>query len=459
MTDSSFKGLGLGQAWIDNLDHLGYVEMTPIQARALPLLLEGTDVIAQANTGTGKTAAFGLALLAKISPASRRPGALVLCPTRELARQVADEIRRLAWALPNTNVVTVCGGERIRHQQAAIANGVDVVVGTPGRVLDHLLRETLDLSRVSTVVLDEADRMLDMGFIEDVAKIVDATPATRQTVLMSATMTDAVREIGERYQTDATFVSVIDEEAQPDIVQLVYDVGSLTRIGALERVLGHHRPSSALIFCNERVTCDEVVAALRAGGHSVETIHGGLEQRERDDVLVLFSNGSVRLMVATDVAARGIDIAELDAVINYELPYETNSYVHRIGRTGRAGEQGVAISLIDQRDRGRLGRYDRSLPLVERQNADSLPERFAPPEAAAMQTVVIQGGRKEKLRPGDIVGALTGEIGIPNASIGVIAVREKVTFVAIAHEHAAKARHGIKNGQIKGRNFNAFLLR
>ena len=459
MTESSFKSLGLTQVWLDNLDQLGYVEMTPIQARALPILLAGDDVMAQASTGTGKTAAFGLALLAGVTPGSQVPRALVLCPTRELARQVADEIRRLARALPNTSVVSVCGGERIRHQIAALTNGVDVVVGTPGRILDHVERETLDLSQVSTVVLDEADRMLEMGFIDDVARIVESTPAARQTVLMSATMTDDVREVSARFQTDATFICVIDDEVQPAITQLVYDIGELDRLEALQRVLGHHRFGSAVIFCNERASCDAVVAALVESGHSAETIHGGLEQRDRDDVLVLFSNKSLRLLVATNVAARGIDIEELDAVINYELPYETNSYVHRIGRTARAGEEGVAISLVDKRERGRLGRYDAELASVPRQPASALPAEFDAPAPAEMRTVVIQGGRKDKLRPGDIVGALTGDAGLPNDAIGLITVRDRVAFVAIKQPHAAAALHAIKHGQVKGRSFNAFFLR
>ena len=451
--------LWLGPAWLECLNSLGYTEMTPIQAQALPVMLAGGDVMGQASTGTGKTAAFGLALLAGVEPASQLPRALVLCPTRELARQVSVEIRRLAWALPNTNVVTVCGGESIRHQIAAIENGVDVVVGTPGRVLDLLERETLDLSRVATVVLDEADRMLDMGFIEDVATIVAATPGARQTIMMSATMTPAVREVSERFQSEATFISVVSEETEPAITQLVYAIEGLGRLEAMERILGHHRPASAVIFCNERATCDEVVTALRASGHSAETIHGGLEQRERDDVLVRFSNGSLRLMVATDVAARGIDVEELDVVINYELPYEVNSYVHRIGRTGRAGQEGLAITLADSRDLGRRARFDEELARLKPLSAAALPAKFAAPQPAERMTVVIQGGRKDKLRPGDIVGALTGELGVPNDAIGRIIIHDRVAFVAVSLAHARAAVNGIKQGRIKRRNFNAFLMR
>lgn len=457
MTTESFRTLGLAQPWLENLDNLGYETMTPIQQEALPALLAGRDLIGHASTGTGKTAAFGLALLQKVTPASQLPSALVLCPTRELAAQVAEEIRRLAWALPNTNVVTVCGGEVIRHQLQAIANGVDVIVGTPGRVLDHISRGTLDLSKVATLVLDEADRMLEMGFIDDVAKIIKETPEGRQTVMMSATIDSAVREVSRRFQRDAELVSVVAEEPEPDITQLVYDVGPLTRIDALQRVLSHHKPDSAVIFCNERATCDEVVSALRRAGHSAQTIHGGLEQRDRDDVLVMFSNGSLRLMVATNVAARGIDIAALDAVINYELPFEANAYVHRIGRTGRAGEEGLAISLVDSSERGRLGRYDEDLAWEDRRSVEELPEPVEP-TPASKRTIVIQGGRKEKLRPGDIVGAFTGDFGISGDAIGDITIKDKVAFVAIDAGLATEAIRAIETGTIKGRNFNAFLL-
>ncbi|WP_222615420.1 ATP-dependent RNA helicase DbpA [Persicimonas caeni] len=464
MTTNEFATLGLTQAWTDNLDHLDYTEMTPIQAAALPLLLESKDVIGHAYTGTGKTAAFGLALLQKITPASELPGALVLCPTRELAGQVATELRRLAWALPNTNVVTVCGGKPFHRQQHALEHGVDVVVGTPGRVLDHIRRETIDLSNVSTVVLDEADRMLDMGFIDDVAQILENTPSnrgdnSRQTVLMSATITDDVREVSERFQNDAAIVSVVDEEEAPDITQIVYDLGDMERIEALRRVLGHHRPDSAVIFCNERATCNDVVLALRNEGHSAQTMHGGLEQRDRDDVLLMFSNGSLRYLVATNVAARGIDIDALDAVINYELPDEINTYTHRIGRTGRAGDEGQAINLIDGNERGRLRDYDEELAKVDPTPITNLSSDYKAPESAPMRTIAIQAGRKDKLRPGDIVGALTGDVGMPGDAIGLITVRDRIAFVAVERHYAQKAFQGLKHGKIKGRSFGVFLVR
>lgn len=459
MTSKTFRTLDLGDAWIENLDNLGYTEMTPIQAKALPLLLDGRDVLGHASTGTGKTAAFGLALLRKITPESDLPGGLVICPTRELADQVADEIRRLAWALPNTNVTTVCGGKSLGRQKRSLSHGVDVVVGTPGRLLDHVRRETIDLSAVETLVLDEADRLLEMGFLDDVADIIDATPEERQTIMVSATVPDEVHEVSERFQRDSVLVSVVEEEPAPDIDQNLYDIGELDRIAALERVLGHERPDSAIIFCNERATCNRVVNALRDAGHSAQTMHGGLDQRDRDGVLEMFGNGSLRLLVATNVAARGIDIEQLDAVINFELPRDPNSYRHRIGRTGRAGAEGVAISLIDGDEKRRLAEYDESLATVDPVSVEELEVSDEPPRPAEMKTIAIKAGRRDKLRPGDIVGALTGDIGIPNETIGLITIRRNISFVAVERHVAQAALDGIEREQVKGRDLGAFFLR
>jgi ATP-independent RNA helicase DbpA len=458
MTTTSFRTLDLPASWLENLDDLGYTEMTPIQARALPALLARRDVMGRAATGTGKTVAFGLALLAKIEPGGEVPGALVLCPTRELAEQVASELRRLARPLHNTQVLSVCGGRPFHRQKISLEHGVDVVVGTPGRVLAHLRRETLDLSAVDTLVLDEADRMLDMGFLDDVAAIIDATPDARQTALVTATMTDEVRAVGERFQDDALLVSVADAEMSPDITQIVYDIGSLDRLHALERVLAHHRPDSALVFCNERATCNEVVVALRDAGHCAQTMHGGLAQRDRDGVLEMFGNGSLRILVATNVAARGIDLDAVEAVVNYELPHNPTSFVHRIGRTGRAGGRGLAITLVDADARRRLADYDDALAATTPTPVEDLSVSGRPPEPAAMRTLAIRGGRRDKLSAGDIVGALTGDIGLPGDAIGLITIRERIAFVAVERDLAARALEGVRREPIKGRSFGAFRL-
>lgn len=457
-SDKTFRTLNLGPEWVENLDQLGYEKMTAIQAEALPMMLEGADVLGHASTGTGKTAAFGLALLRNIKPGSARPGALVLCPTRELAAQVTDNLRALARPLANTNIVTLCGGHPFSRQRESLGHGVDVVVGTPGRVLDHLRRETLDLSELSTLVLDEADRMLDMGFVHDVSEVADFAPASRQTLFFSATLTDAVRELSEEFQNDAKFVSVVSQEDAPEITQFLYHIAGVERIDALERVLARHKPESAIIFCNQRDTCDEVVHELEAAGHSARALHGGLEQRERDDMLLMFSNKSVRLLVATNVAARGLDVDEVDAVINYELPRDTKAFVHRIGRTARAGGEGLAISIIGHKDQKKIVELDEYFNGVEITRAGDLPDRFPDPKPADMMTIAIQGGRKDKLRPGDIVGALTGDMGFDGGTIGLISVRDRITFVAMHHAVAEKALARINRGKIKAKTFRAFML-
>jgi ATP-dependent RNA helicase DbpA len=458
VTNRSFAQLGFSSAWLDNLDQLGFVEMTAIQAEALPILLEGRDVIGLASTGTGKTAAFGLALLSRITPASTHPGALVLCPTRELAAQIADEIRRLARPLANTNVVVLTGGTSFGRQRASMEKGVDVIVGTPGRVLDHMGRRTVDLSRVKTLVLDEADRMLDMGFVDDVRTIVEATPTDRQTLLFSATTNEDVLALSEQLQKEAAFVSVTDEDAAPNIAQILCDIGGMERLDALRRVLAFHRPDSAVIFCNERETVNTVAGRLREVGYAVAALHGGMEQQDRDDVLLMFANGSLRFLVATNVAARGIDIEGLDAVINYELPRDLKEFVHRVGRTGRAGEFGLAISLISSRDERKVDRIEDLLGDAQLQQADRLPDLEEAPLPAPMKTLVIQGGRKDKIRPGDIVGALTGELGVDNAAIGRITIGDYASHVAIERHVAELALKRINTGRIKGRSLKARYL-
>lgn len=457
MTDLAFSTLPLAQPWLDNLAQLDYREMTPIQALALPAMLGGQDLLGQAGTGTGKTAAFGLALLARITPRSGQPGALVLCPTRELAAQVADEIRRLARPLAHTKVLTLSGGSSIQRERASLEHGVDVVVGTPGRVQDHLARGRLDLSAIKTLVLDEADRMLEMGFIEAVSAIARATPPERQTLLFSATFPDAVRGLSATFQRDAIHVAAPADDTASRVTLVIYDVGNSDRTTALTRVLGHHRPESAVIFCNHRETCDVVADALTTAGFAAVALHGGMDQHDRNTVLLLLRNGSLRLLVATDVAARGLDIDELGAVINYDLPREDDVFVHRIGRTARAGHDGLAITLVGPADRRALEDL-RSGPLadvplspVPAPGADRAP----PP---AMITIAIQGGRHDRLRPGDIVGALTTDVGIAATEIGQISVMDRISFVALAAAVGPRALTGLNQGRIKKKRFRAYLV-
>jgi ATP-independent RNA helicase DbpA len=462
MADRSFSTLPLTPPWLDNLARLQYREMTPIQALALPAMLDSRDVLGQASTGTGKTAAFGLALLARITPRDRgggeRPGALVLCPTRELAAQVAEELRRLARPLPHTRVLTLSGGSSIQRERASLEHGVDVVVGTPGRVLDHLARNRLDLTAIKTVVLDEADRMLEMGFLEPVTAILEATPADRQTLLFSATFPDAVRTLSATFQREALHVVAPADDTTARVTQLAYDLGDLDRTIALSRILAHHRPESAVIFCNHRETCDVVAGALTAAGLAAFALHGGMDQHDRNTVLLLLRNNSLRVLVATDVAARGLDIDELGAVVNYDLPREPDVFVHRIGRTARAGHAGIAISLVGSTDRRTWDelRQGPSSGVAVSPMPDAVPGRANPP---AMVTIAIQGGRHDRLRPGDLVGALTTEVGLAATDIGKIAILDRISFVAVAAAEGARALAGLEVGRIKNKRFRSYLVK
>jgi ATP-independent RNA helicase DbpA len=451
-----FSTLSLPAAWLENLTQLGYVEMTPIQALALPAMLEGRDVLGQAATGTGKTVAFGLALLARITPRGARPGALVLCPTRELAAQVTHELRRLARPLPHTRVLTLSGGTSVQRERASLEHGADVIVGTPGRVQDHLVRGRLDLSGIRTLVIDEADRMLEMGFVETVSAIARALPAEHQTLLFSATFPDAVRALSTTYQRDALQVVVPAEDVAARITHVLYEAEGGERVRALIRILGHHRPESAIVFCNHRETCDEVAGALARSGFAAVALHGGMEQHDRNTVLLLLRNGSLRVVVATDVAARGLDIDDLGAIVNYDLPREPDVFVHRIGRTARAGRSGLAISLASD---GRIFDELRQGPLagVAVSRIPSAEAQRPPPPA--MVTIAIQGGRSDRLRPGDIVGALTTGVGLAGTDIGQIAVNERISFVAVVASVAERALDGLSAGRIKNRRFRAYLVK
>jgi len=453
-----FSSLSLAPAWIENLTQLGYVETTPIQALALPAMLEGRDVLGQAATGTGKTAAFGLALLARITPRGDRPGALVLCPTRELAAQVAHELRRLARPLPHTRVLTLSGGTSVQRERASLEHGVDVIVGTPGRVHDHLVRERLDLSGIRTLVLDEADRMLEMGFVETVSAIARALPTEHQTLLFSATFPDAVRALSTTYQRDALHVVVAAEDVTARITQVLYGVARAERVSAVIRILGHHRPESAIVFCNHRETCDEVAAALVRAGFAAVALHGGMEQHDRNTVLLLLRNGSLRVVVATDVAARGLDIDELGAIINFDLPEQADVFIHRIGRTARAGRSGLAISLVGPTDARMLDELRRG-PLAGVETSSVPPADAQLPPPPAMVTIAIQGGRQDRLRPGDIVGALTTGVGLAGTDIGQIAVNDRISFVAVAAPVAKRALDGLAAGRIKAKRFRAYLVK
>ena len=458
MNNSEFSSLNLSPALQENLTSLGYLQMTPIQAQSLPLVLEGKDLIAKAKTGSGKTAAFALGLLSRLNINRVDVQALVLCPTRELADQVAQEIRRLARALPNVKLVTLCGGTPTAPQSATLGFGAHIAVGTPGRILKHLEQGTLELSSLETLVLDEADRMLDMGFGEDINKVISYAPERRQTLLFSATYPEGIAQMSRGVQRNPVEVSVESLHEGSAIEQKLYEVPAGQRLDALTWLLSHYQPSSCVVFCNTKRACNDVADHLAAKGFSALALNGDLEQRERDQVLVRFANGSATILVATDVAARGLDIKELGAVINYELTYDPEVHVHRIGRTGRAGQQGLALSLYQPNEAQRVN-------LIEEYQQAPMPlgdldtiGRDIKPIAPQMVTLSIDAGRKTKVRAGDILGALTGEGGIAGADVGKIQISEQYSYVAVKRQVASAALKRLQEGKIKGRTYRARKL-
>jgi ATP-dependent RNA helicase DbpA len=451
---SSFARLPLPPAMQATLQQLGYLTMTPIQAASLPLSLAGRDLIAQAKTGSGKTAAFTLPLLANLNPRRFAVQALVLCPTRELADQVTQEIRRLARAEDNIKTLTLCGGTPIRNQLASLSHGAHIVVGTPGRILDHLSRDTLSLEALNTLVLDEADRMLDMGFAEDIAQVVQACPKARQTLLFSATYPDGVASLAARFMREPQEVKLTERHAASKIRQRFYEVEEAQRLHAVGLLLNHFRPSSTLAFCNTKQQCRDLVSVLQAQGMAALELHGDLDQRERDQVLVQFAHRSCSVLVATDVAARGLDIAQLEAVINVDITPDPEVHVHRVGRTGRADEDGWAFSLASMDEMGRVGRIEQlqGTPSVWHPLSELTEQGGGLPLQAPMVTLQILGGRKEKIRAGDVLGALTKDLGLEGHLIGKINVNEFSTYVAVDRSVADQALRGLNAGKVKGRS-------
>jgi len=351
---AEFSSLALKPALLENIESLGYTRLTPIQAESLPHILEGRDVIAQAKTGSGKTAAFGIGLLSKLDLNSFRVQAMVVCPTRELADQVCKEIRRLARFTQNIKVLTLGGGVPFGPQLGSLEHGVHIVVGTPGRLQEHLRKRSLRLSNLKVLVLDEADRMLDMGFEEIITDVISYAPTHRQTLLFSATYADPIREMSQKFQFKPVSVSIETSHHDSDIEQRFYQVEKSKKLSALGYLLSYYRPESTVVFCNTKRDCQDVASALDNSGFSVQALHGDLEQKHRDQVLVRFANKSCSVLAATDVAARGLDIKDMQAVINYELPWDAEIYVHRIGRTGRAGKKGLALSLCTEKELNRV---------------------------------------------------------------------------------------------------------
>jgi ATP-independent RNA helicase DbpA len=457
----SFANLSLHDNLLKNLATLGYETMTPVQMETLPVMLKGTDVIAKAKTGSGKTAAFGLSLLNRLNPQNFGTQALVLCPTRELAEQVTQALRKLARLLPNIKILNLSGGSPLKPQLDSLRHGAHIIVGTPGRVLKHLDKGTLVLSQLQTLVLDEADRMLDMGFVDDIKAVVSVCPKRRQTLLFSATYPDEIKKLSRQFMQKPAEIIIEEAHTEFDIEQRFYEVSSPgKKFVMLEALLLHYRPASTLIFCNTKQQTTELSALLNDTGFSSLALNGDMEQAERDQVLIRFINQSCSILVATDVAARGLDIKELPAVINYELAFEHDVHTHRIGRTGRAGHQGLALSLTMPADKERVDliKEDLAYPLIWG-NLSELDKTNSKPFLPEMVTVCLDAGKKDKIRPGDILGALTKDAGLSADVIGKIDISAMCSYVAIHQSQVDKAYKYLLNGKLKGRKVGAKKLR
>lgn len=461
MSETSFATLPLSASLLSNLDSLNYQKMTEIQAQSLPLILNGEDVIAQGKTGSGKTAAFTLGILHHLNVKQFRIQSLVVCPTRELADQVASDIRKLARSIHNIKVLTLCGGVPLRPQADSLEHGAHIIVGTPGRIQDHLNRGSLSLQHLNVLVLDEADRMLEMGFQDAIDAVIEHAPKTRQTLLFSATYPEQIQKIAQRIMRSPKQVTVTAMHDNNVIEQTFYQVQNhQDRMIALRLLLNRHQPESSVVFCNTKREVQEVAEELTNRGHSAIAIHGDLEQKDRDQALIRFANKSARILVATDVAARGLDIDNLSAVFNFNVAHDQEVHVHRIGRTGRAGSKGLAFTFYSHKDDYRIklleDTLDRNIiasPLPE----DSLLEK-TPPQSE-MITIRIEGGKKQKIRPGDIVGALTGQDGITGQQVGKIYVADNWSYVAVQRELLKVAFKKLSEGKLKGRKFRVMVVR
>ncbi len=454
-----FNELPLSPKLLTTLQQLEYLTMTPIQAASLPVTLAGHDLIAQAKTGSGKTAAFALALLTNLNPRRFAVQAMVLCPTRELADQVTQELRRLARFADNIKILTLCGGSTMRPQISSLAHGAHIVVGTPGRIMDHLQRNTLNLEALNTLVFDEADRMLDMGFYDDIAFVVKHCPIERQTLLFSATYPKGIAGLARQFLRNPREVKLLEQHEEHKIRQRFYEIEDALRLQTVALLLKHYLPISTLAFCNTKQQCRDLLEVLQAQGINALTLNGDLEQRERDQVLIQFANRSCSVLVATDVAARGLDITQLEAVINVDVTADPEIYIHRIGRTGRADENGWALSLCSLPEMPRVVEITKMLGSEpEWHEVATLQINNNTPLSSPMVTLQILGGRKEKIRPGDVLGALTSGAGFTREQIGKITVTDQSTYVAVARDISREAMRKLSAGKVKGKTVKVRVL-
>ncbi|NVK39134.1 MAG: ATP-dependent RNA helicase DbpA [Gammaproteobacteria bacterium] len=461
MSQANFSQLSLNPSLLQNLEDMGYANMTPIQQQSLPLVLAGKDVIAQGKTGSGKTAAFSLGLLNQLDVKRFYVQSLVLCPTRELADQVAKEIRKLARAIHNIKVLTLCGGMPFGPQIGSLEHGAHIIVGTPGRIEEHVRKGTLQLDRLTTLVLDEADRMLEMGFQDALDAIIEHTPKDRQTLLFSATYPEQIQAIAQRVMQQPEMVKVEGGHDHSNIKQHFYKVqDNKQRLVAVKLLLLKHKPESTVVFCSTKRETQEVCDELVQAGFAAVALHGDLEQKQRDQTLVRFANKSASILVATDVAARGLDVDALDCVINYQIARDPEVHVHRVGRTGRGENKGQAFTLHVDNESYKMAVLAEYLDMqIENDILPPFSLLDKTPYKANMVTLQIDGGKKQKVRPGDIVGALTGDNGIAFKQIGKIDMFDNCAYVAVERDAAKPALKKISEGKLKGRSFRVRRIR
>ena len=453
---NKFSNLNLTKEMLLNLEKIGYTSMTAIQEKSLPFILENQDIVAQAKTGSGKTAAFGIGILNKLDVKRFRVQTLVLCPTRELADQVAKELRLLAKFAHNIKILTLVGGASFGQQLGSLRHEAHIIVGTPGRVLKHLDKKTLNFDNLEMLVFDEADRMLDMGFIEEIEKVITFAPEKRQTLLFSATYPDEILQLSKKFQKDAHFIKTESIETLNQISENFYEVENEQKFQAIVNIFSNENPENSIVFCNTKVQTDELAKKLQEHKIDALALHGDMEQYDRNDVLVQFSNRSARVLVATDVAARGLDIKELAMVVNYDLPHGIETYIHRIGRTGRAGAKGKSVTLYSHYEDEKIVEYKNdtrifknSSELITKNGFEMKPDNI---------TLVVEGGKKDKLRAGDLLGALTGRDGLQGSSIGKIDIYDRQSYVAIERKFIEDAQKKLSNGKIKNKKFSVWIL-
>ncbi|QKJ22536.1 ATP-dependent RNA helicase DbpA [Poseidonibacter lekithochrous] len=451
----NFTKLNLNKSFLSNLESLGFKSMTQIQELSLPLLLENKDVIAQAKTGSGKTVSFGIPLVNKLDVKNFRIQSLVLAPTRELANQIAVEIRRLSRHIHNVKVLTLTGGVPYNPQVSSLFHGAHIIVGTPGRVLKHIKEENINFENLNTLVLDEADKMLDMGFFEDISTIIESLPQNRQSMLFSATYEEGIEKLSKGVLNNPTMVEAVVTE-KVSIEQRFYEVQESTKVSLISPLISSNKAKSILIFCNTKIKCDEVADELDALGLDVLTLHSDLDQRDRDEIITLFSHKSYPILIATDVASRGLHIDDIDLVINYDLARDEKVHTHRIGRTARAGKGGLAVSLYTEYEDDKVDEIKDFFDDIKFDNITNIEDDLTFKIDSDYRTLFINGGKKQKLRAGDILGALTAGCGLPKDSIGKINSMDFCSYVAVKKEYIKKAFDGLSNNKIKGKYFRIF---